>query len=128
MDTYYPLKHTFMKRSFILHRISAFAFSMLPFGIALENKLWLGLISIATILPLAFILINAVATSRRGQTSFISNFNDYNCNLIDILIACLGIINCLAVGLYTLSLIWIVSLSCIFIDLYLKRNKKRSAY
>lgn len=114
-----------MKRYFTLHRISAFAFSMLPFGIALENKLWLGIISIATILPLVFLVINAVTTTRREKTDFWSNL--YSFNFIDVLIACLGIVNCLIVGLNTLSIIWVVSLCCVLIDMYLKRTKTRSA-
>ena len=116
-----------MKKNFTLHRISALAFSMLPFGLALENKLWLGLISAATILPLLFVVVHAVATSRREKTSFSSNLYGLNYNFIDIFIAGLGIVNCLVVGLNMLSLIWVVSLCCIFIDLYLKKTKTKSA-
>ena len=116
-----------MKKNSTLNRISAFAFSMLPFGIALENKLWLGLISIATILPLVFIVFSAVTTARREKTSFLSNLFGFNYKFIDIFIVCLGIINCIVVGLNTLSIIWVVSLACIFVDLYLKREKTKDA-
>ena len=115
-----------MKKNSTLNRISAFAFSMLPFGIVLENKLWLGLIIIATILPLLFLVGKAVTNNRKEKTSFLSNLFGYNYKFIDILIACLGIANCLIVGLHTLSIIWVVSLCCIFVDLYFKRNRKEA--
>lgn len=112
-----------MKKNITLSRISSFAFSMIPFGIALENKLWFGLIFVATLLPLIFIVINAVVTTRREKTSFLSNLYGFNYNFIDIFIACLGIVNCLVVGLNTLSIIWVISLCCISVDLYLKRTR-----
>lgn len=116
-----------MKKNSTLHRISAFAFSMMPFGLILENKLWLVLIFVATILPLLFIVSKAVANNRKEKTSFLSNLFGFNYTFIDILIACLGIVNCLIVGLHTLSIIWVVSLCCIFVELFVKRTKTKDA-
>ena len=113
-----------MNRNLVLHRISAFAFAMLPLGITLENKLWLGLIVALTILPLTFLFIAAIADTRRNKTSVLSNLFGFSYNYVDIIIACLGIAGCLFLGLNLLSLIWVVSLCCILLEIFFKRNRK----
>ena len=113
-----------MNKNLVLHRISAFAFAMLPIGIALDDKLWLGMIVAFTILPLAFLFIDAIVDSRRNKTSLMSNLYGVSYNYIDIIIACLGIANCLALGLSLLSLIWVASLCCILVEIYVIRNHR----
>ena len=113
-----------MNKNLVLNRISALAFAMLPIGITLDNKLWLGVIVAFTILPLAFLLVDAIVVSRRNKTSFKSNLHGYRYNYIDIIIACLGIANCLVLGLYLLSLIWVVSLCCILVGIFVLRNHR----
>lgn len=105
-----------MKRYIVLPRLSALAFSMLPIGIAVENKLWFTIISIMIIVPLIIYIIAAINFTDNKKANLITNLFSYHVNFIDIVIALLGITNCIILKLHILSIIWIISLCCIFIE------------
>lgn len=114
---------TGMKRYIVLPRLSALAFSMLPVGIAVENKLWFAIISIMTIVPLIIYLIAAIKLTDNKKANLITNLFKYNANFVDIIIALLGIVNCIRFKLHILSIIWIISLCCILFEKIIDRIK-----
>lgn len=113
-----------MKNSLILLHLSALSFAMLPVGIARESNLWVLALSICVVLPLMAHVGLVVWHCRRTRTDVMKSLFSYSYNGWDIVIAALGILNCIFEGLYILSLIWVVSLFLICVELYLKRRKQ----
>ena len=112
-----------MSKYRMLLRISAFAFSMLPIGIAVENNLALAIIAVGTLLPLLIYAVAAIYVTSKTKTPFVTNLLGFGYTNLDAVIACLGIINCLFLGLYKISIIWILSL--VFVLLGRKVSRRR---
>ena len=111
-----------MKNLYILPRISALAFAMLSIAIAKENTLWIYIVAILTILPLVIYIIGAAVSAQKEKKSFLNNLFGYKQNLIDLLIAGLGIGLALVFGINWLAIIWAISLGCIVVDRIVSKN------
>lgn len=99
-----------MGKFYVLPRISAFFFALLPIALTNKNDWMLGVIAVMTILPLIIFVVAAVYHTRRTHTKLIYVLSGYRTNYIDIAFACLGIMNCVLSHSYPLSIIWILSL------------------
>lgn len=98
------------KKCLALKWLSEISFAMFPFAIDSKNSIFMVIVCILTISPLILLAIAAISIAKRTRVSYFKTLFDTKPSVIDIIISCVGILNCFIVDLIPLSIIWLINI------------------